>query len=70
MTTYTRDLVCRVCGARVPLGASYICDECFGPLEIAFDYEAIKRDVSKELIAAGPRTLWRYRQLLPDIGPP
>lgn len=67
MTTYTRNLACRVCGAEVPLGPSYVCEECFGPLEISFDYEAIKRDVSRETIARGPRTLWRYRPLLPDV---
>lgn len=70
MTTHTQELSCRVCGARVPLGPVYVCEECFGPLEITLDYEAVKRTVTREQIASGPRTLWRYRALLPEVGEP
>jgi threonine synthase len=41
---------------------------CFGPLEVAYDYEVVRELVSRESIAAGPRTLWRYRPLLPIEG--
>jgi len=54
-------LVCRECGAEAPLGPSYACPDCFGPLEVGYDYGAI----SRETIEAGPRTIWRYRDLLP-----
>lgn len=54
-------LVCRECGARVPLGAAYSCAECFGPLEVAYAF----RDVTRERIEAGPQSIWRYSCLLP-----
>lgn len=54
-------LACRECGATVPLGPHYACFECFGPLEVAYDYGIITR----EQIEAGPRNIWRYRDLLP-----
>jgi threonine synthase len=54
-------LSCRECGARVELGPHYACPECFGPLEVAYDYPAITR----EEIEAGPRNIWRYKALLP-----
>jgi threonine synthase len=54
-------LACRECGARVELGPSYACPECFGPLEVAYDFPAITR----EEIAAGPANIWRYKALLP-----
>jgi threonine synthase len=43
----------------------HVCDECFGPLEVAYDYERIASTVSRERIEAGPRSIWRYRELLP-----
>ena len=54
-------LSCRECGHRVPLGPHYACPECFGPLEVAYDFPAVTR----EQIAAGPRNIWRYKALLP-----
>src|SRR3954469_24711329 len=54
-------LSCRECGNRVDLGPSYACPECFGPLEVAYDFPAITR----EEIAAGPANIWRYKALLP-----
>jgi threonine synthase len=54
-------LVCRECGATQELGPHYACLECFGPLEIAYDFPAITR----EQIEAGPRNIWRYKALLP-----
>jgi threonine synthase len=54
-------LRCRECGATIPLGAHYACSECFGPLEVAYEYPRITR----EQIAAGPPNIWRYQQLLP-----
>jgi threonine synthase len=54
-------LSCRECGHRVDLGPFYACPECFGPLEVAYEYPAVTR----EEIEAGPRNIWRYKQLLP-----
>jgi threonine synthase len=54
-------LSCRECGARQPLGPFYACPECFGPLEVAYDFP----QVSRADIEAGPRNIWRYQALLP-----
>src|SRR5215210_1333998 len=54
-------LVCRECGSRSPLGARYACDECFGPLEVGYEFGP----VSRESIESGPQNIWRYRDLLP-----
>jgi len=54
-------LVCRECGATYDLGAAYACIECFGPLEVGYDFSG----VSRELIESGPRNMWRYSCLLP-----
>ncbi len=57
-------LVCRSCGARYPLGAQHACLECFGPLEIGYDADALAR-VARSDIEAGPQSIWRYAGLLP-----
>jgi threonine synthase len=54
-------LSCRECGTRQPLGPYYACPECFGPLEVAYDFPAVTRAD----IEAGPRNIWRYKALLP-----
>jgi threonine synthase len=56
-----RALSCRECGHEIPLAAEYACLECFGPLEVAYDFGRVRR----EDIEAGPRSIWRYRGLLP-----
>src|SRR6185436_4768957 len=48
----------------------HVCEICFGPLEVAYDYDAIKRVLTRELIESRPRNLWRYRELLPVDGEP
>jgi threonine synthase len=58
-------LRCRECGREFPAEALHVCDFCFGPLEVAYDYAAIAAAVSPQRIAAGPRSIWRYRDLLP-----
>ncbi|MCA1554200.1 MAG: threonine synthase, partial [Chloroflexi bacterium] len=58
-------LRCRQCGAQYPESPQYVCEECFGPLETTYDYEAIRARVSREVIARGPRSVWRYEALLP-----
>lgn len=54
-------LVCRACGAEATLGADYSCWECFGPLEVAYNFG----NITREQIQAGPLSLWRYAALLP-----
>jgi threonine synthase len=56
-----RALACRECGHEIALGPQYACPECFGPLEVAYDFP----DVTRDQIAAGPRNIWRYQPLLP-----
>ena len=58
-------LVCRACGHVAPLHASNMCEQCFGPLEVRYDYAEVARRVSRDSIAAGPASIWRYRDLLP-----
>ncbi|HUZ19016.1 MAG TPA: threonine synthase [Acidimicrobiales bacterium] len=58
-------LRCRECGRSYPAEALHVCDFCFGPLEVVYDYDALRRRVSHASIAAGPPTIWRYAELLP-----
>ena len=63
--TYAQSLRCRECSRDYPLEALHVCEFCFGPLEVVYDDEAIRKDVSREKIASRPSTLWRYREFLP-----
>jgi threonine synthase len=56
-----RALSCRECGHRTPLAAEFACPQCFGPLEIAYDFP----QVTRESIESGPKSIWRYTDLLP-----
>jgi threonine synthase len=58
-------LRCRECGRQYPIEPLHVCEFCFGPLEVAYDYDAIKAKVSRESIRDGPHTIWRYDALLP-----
>jgi threonine synthase len=62
---FVEGLRCRECGHQYPAEALHVCDFCFGPLEVTYDYEAVSRSISRERIAAGPQTIWRYHDLLP-----
>lgn len=62
---YVLELRCRECERAYPLGPVHVCEYCFGPLEAVYDYEAIAASISREAIAAGPQTIWRYAPLLP-----
>src|SRR5450631_4098997 len=63
--TFVVGLRCRACGHEHPQVASHLCELCFGPLEVVYDYEAVRAVISRERIEAGPPTLWRYSDLLP-----
>src|SRR5713101_7779597 len=58
---YASGLACRECGQTYDLGAQYACSQCFGPLEVGYDLPQLTREV----IEAGPQTIWRYASLLP-----
>jgi threonine synthase len=62
---YVAALRCRECGREYDVAAIYTCEWCFGPLEVAYDYDAIRANISREKIASGPPSIWRYADLLP-----
>ena len=62
---FVEGLTCRECARRFPAEALHVCDFCFGPLEVSYDYDAVRATVSRESIAAGPASMWRYADLLP-----
>ncbi|HET7522845.1 MAG TPA: threonine synthase [Acidimicrobiales bacterium] len=62
---YVEGLRCRECGHPYPAEALHVCEWCFGPLEVVYDYEAIRKVVSRERIESGPLSMWRYADLLP-----
>ncbi len=67
---HVKGLRCRVCAREFAKSTAYVCEFCFGPLEVVYDYDAIKKKISRESIAKGPKSLWRYRDLLPIDGEP
>ncbi|MSR77372.1 MAG: threonine synthase [Candidatus Omnitrophica bacterium] len=68
--SFVKSLKCRECGREYPKKALYVCEYCFGSLEANYDYDAIKKSLTREKIEKGPRSLWRYRDLLPIDGEP
>jgi threonine synthase len=62
---FVAGLTCHLCGATYPPKASWVCSECLGPLEVSYDYNAVRKVISRELIESRPRSLWRYVELLP-----
>jgi len=68
--SYMKGLKCRECQRRYPKEALYVCEYCFGPLEVDYDYDKIEKSLSREEIESRPRNLWRYRELLPIDGEP
>jgi hypothetical protein len=63
-------LACRNCGRQEPVGPSYVCAACFGPLDVAYDLEAIGATLTREAIEDRPPGIWRYLELLPVDAPP
>src|SRR3954452_15831286 len=58
-------LSCKECGTEYELEARFVCDRCFGPLEVRYDYGGLDADSAKRRIQAGPQNLWRYADFLP-----
>ncbi|HEY4415691.1 MAG TPA: threonine synthase [Verrucomicrobiae bacterium] len=67
---FMKALKCRECGREYPLEATHVCEFDFGPLEVAYDYDRIKKTLTHEVIASRPKSMWRYRELLPIAGEP
>ena len=63
--SHLTSLICRECQSEFEPQATHVCDLCFGPLEVKYDYGEMARNVSRESIEAGPNSLWRYRDMLP-----
>jgi len=62
---YVQNLRCRECGREYEVAPIFTCEWCFGPLEVSYDYDAIGSAISREKIADGPASIWRYADLLP-----
>jgi threonine synthase len=69
-TTAAKGLACKECGAEYELKPVHICEFCFGPLEVQYDYEYLKTIVTRERIQSGPNSIWRYKDLLPVASNP
>ncbi len=67
---HVKGLICKECRREFPKEAIHVCEFCFGPLEVDYDYESIKKVVTKKSIESGPPTMWRYEALLPLDEPP
>ena len=66
--SYARALRCRKCGQEYPVQPMNLCDFCFSPLEVVYDYKAMASGLSREKLAGGPLSMWRYRDMLPVEG--
>src|SRR5215475_16189575 len=64
------NLKCKECGTEYELGASYFCEQCFGPLEVRYDHSALDATEAKRRIQAGSQGIWRYADFLPFAGRP
>ncbi len=67
--SYVTGLRCRECGQAYPEEPLHVCETCFGPLEVVYDYDRIRAVLTREVIASRPKTLWRYAELLPVSRP-
>ncbi len=63
--SFAKNLRCRECGRAYPLDPIHVCEFCFGPLEVVYDYQALRRSLTRERIERGPLSMWRYADLLP-----
>jgi len=66
--SFVQGLKCRECGSTYAKALIAGCEQCFGPLEIEYDYEGISRELTRGVIESRDKTLWRYRELLPLDG--
>ncbi|MBI4596437.1 MAG: threonine synthase [Candidatus Tectomicrobia bacterium] len=67
---FIKALKCKECGKEYPHEALYVCDLCFGPLEVTYDYQGLKGFLTKERISQREKNVWRFKELLPLFEPP
>ena len=60
---YVKGLKCRECGREFSVGPVHVCEFCFGPLEVVYDYQKIRGVLTKEKISSRPKSMWRYKEL-------
>ena len=63
--TACKSLKCKECGEEYDLQAIHVCEFCFGPLEVSYDFSRLQQTISREQIESGPNSIWRYRPFLP-----
>jgi threonine synthase len=63
-------LQCKECHERYPLEARYVCDACFGPLEVSYDFSSLEPGSARRRVQAGPQSIWRYADFLPFVRRP
>ncbi|MGH7778318.1 MAG: threonine synthase [Candidatus Binataceae bacterium] len=63
--SFITNLKCKECGQEYPIAPLHVCETCFGPLEVTYDYAKIRASISRAKIESRPHNLWRYRELLP-----
>lgn len=63
--SYVLGLKCRECGREYPKDVLFVCEYCFGSLEVNYDYANIKKNLTKEVLLSRPKNMWRYKELLP-----
>jgi len=68
--SFVKGLKCRECDRQYPIEPIYVCEFCFGPLEVVYDYDGIKNFLTRDKIQSRPHNLWRYKELLPIEGEP
>jgi len=68
--TIVRGLKCRECGQEYAIAPVHVCEFCFGPLEVVYDYDELIGALTTNLIESRPHNMWRYRELLPLDGDP
>ncbi|MCI0454953.1 MAG: threonine synthase [Candidatus Dadabacteria bacterium] len=68
--SYVKGLICRECGKEYPKAPIHVCEYCFGPLEVTYEYDEINKVISRDIIKSRPPNIWRYAELLPLDTPP
>jgi len=68
--SYVNGLKCRECGRQYQKEPIHVCEFCFGPLEVIYDYDGIKNALSRKVIEGRQKNMWRYRELIPIDGEP
>jgi threonine synthase len=63
--SFVTGLKCRECGREYPAKLLAGCEDCFGPLEVDYKYDVIAKILTRDVIASRPKSIWKYRELLP-----